>query len=210
MSVLQQLLMAYGAGAGGGGTFSIVGVSTSSSASSVSVPAGAAAGDMLILCFTNGTTASFTMPGAFTTIFNSGTNCGAIGWRTMQAGDTSFALGVTAYVTLIAVRRSSGTPAIDQTSASSILTAGGTYTTPTITPSVADTASIMLFVCGQSAFTGAPGFTQLIAYNVNGAESCGMAASWTSNATTAPFAGTTAVGTAGASHNGVAVHIVIK
>jgi hypothetical protein len=210
MSAVQQLLMAYGAAAGGGSSFSIAGVSTNSSTTTISVPAGAAAGDLLVLLYTNGSSASFTMVSGFTAISTGGTGCGAIGYRTMVAGDTSFTLPGTEYATLIAVHRSSGTPAIDQSSLSSFYTVNSTFTTPTLTPSVADTLSLMLFVSGQGAFTGAPGYTQLITYNVSGVGSCGMAASWTALSTTAAFAGTTATGVATTSHDGVACHIIVK
>jgi hypothetical protein len=209
MNVHQQLLMAYGGGAASS-SFSISGVTTSSSTTSLAVPAGAAAGDLLIIMYTNGSASSFSMISGFTAIQTGGTGVGAIGYRTMQSGDTSFSLGGTMYGTLIAVRRSSGTPAIDQSSLSSYYTVNSTYTTPTLTPSVGDTLSLMLFICGQSAFTGAPGYTQLITYNVSGAGTCGMAASWTTLSTTSAFSGTTANGTATTSHNGVACHIIVK
>jgi hypothetical protein len=196
-------------GGGGSPVYSIVGVSTNPSTGSISVPAGSAAGDLLILCYTNGGTGvTFTTHASFTTVFNAGTATGVVCWRSMQAGDTSFSLP-SMYITLIAVRKSTGSAAID-TSNSTIYTANGTQTTPTLTPSVSNSLSLMLFLSGQGVYTSAPSYTNLITYNVSGINVCGMAASWTTLSTASAFAGTTAGGVAGASHNAVACQIIVK
>lgn len=214
MGTIQQMLLAEGSSGGGGGgsSFSIVGVSFDLNNTTISIPVGAAAGDMLILSYTNGNNSGLTMHSSFTGITSGGTGVGCVGWRTMVGGDTSFTFGAAMFSMLAVVRRTSGTPAIDSSVVSSYYTSNGTFTTPNITPSVADTLAINLFLSGQSFFTAAPTppYTPLMSYNHNGVGVSGMAATWTALSTTSTFTGSSINGSAAAAHGAVACQVVIK
>jgi hypothetical protein len=190
--------------------FFITGTTTGSAITTISVPAGAVAGDMLILAVTNGTTSTKTLPAGFTAI-DTGNVYGAYGYRVMQIGDTSFALGTTMYATLVAVRKNAGGPTYDATgSTKATYTVGTTFTTPSGTPAAAPAAAFMIFMSASAAMTSAPAYTNLIPYNVSGTGACGMAISWALLTTTSAFAGTSANGNSAVTFPAVAAMVMIE
>jgi hypothetical protein len=188
------------------------GVSTNTSASTISVPSGAAAGDMLVLSITNGGGTAGAMPTGFTSVYNGGASgsYGGVGYRVMQAGDSSFSLASTDYVTMVALRRSTGVPTLDQNTINTY-TAGGTLANASATPSTATDAALMIFLSSDNVMSNpAPGFTNLITYNLTGAGTSGMAISWTQLASASAFTGTTCGGSANSSFPAAAILLLFK
>lgn len=178
---------------GGGGslqTFTITGIFTNASTSSVTVLSGAAVGDLLILCVTNGSNTTKSLPSEFTSLYADVS--GAIGYRVMRAGDSTWTLSASNYATLFSIRGSAQTPVIDVSSHLTSSTSGSIPGTP-VTPTSSSDAAIMIFLSSYGATSGTPSFTTIVGTGVSGPSSCGMAIEWTQLTSTAAFSGDSAI-----------------
>jgi hypothetical protein len=194
-----------------GNSFSVPGVSTGTNLTTISVPSGAAAGDMLLLYISSGLSNSTTAPSGFTQLFldtGGGIRYG-IHYRVMQAGDTSWTLsGV--YATLVALHSTGGTPVADG-AANTQQTTGGTWSSPSLTPTTGSDAALMSFLSSDGANRApAPGYTALITYNLSGPGGSGMSISFTQLASSSAFAGTTCGAVASTGFLGSAAMLLFK
>ena len=187
----------------------IAGVYTDILSNTASVPSGTKVGDLLVLVATAGSLDVMTVPTGFTSVY-SGVS-GAIGTRVMQAGDNRFTLPRSSYVTVVAVRRSIGSPSIDAVSAAADYTTNQTFQTPTVTPTEPGDLALMIFMSASTAMKApAPGYTNLITYNRSGVGGAGMAVASTLVADSQPFAGTSCGGGATTGYPATALTILLK
>lgn len=187
----------------------VSGVYSNTFTSTASVPSGAEVGDLLILTVTAGSIAEKTVPVGFTSVY-AGVS-GAIGVRTMQVGDKNFSLGFSGYVTVVAVRRATGSPTIDAVSSPAEYTTNQTFQTQTATPTEPGDLAVMIFMSASNAMKAPqPGYNNLITYNRSGAGGCGMAVSYTMLETSAAFAGTSCGGSAASIFPATALTILLK
>lgn len=164
---------------------------------------------MLLLSITNGTPGAKTLPAGFTTLYSG--VAGAIGYRVMQPEDTSFTLYTDLYATMVSIRGSAASPSVDAVSSAALTTSSGAIATPTVMPTRDGDIAFMIFTSSYRFFVSpAPGYTNLITYNLNGPSGCGMALAWTQLAAAATFSGTSTGAQAEPLYPAVAMTVLLK
>jgi hypothetical protein len=205
---VEFALASWGVSNAGSAPLVYVGTNYSTGASSISVPTGSKAGDMLLLVNTNGGPTA-TVPSGFTTI--SATAAGCISYRIMQAGDSSFTLNESDFVSLTAISCADGV-SIDASGVGPVETVSGTYSSPQLSASTpSDFAFMAFFESYQALTTPSPGFTVPFSWDQNGTGGCGLALAYTTLSASGIFSGTSC-GFAGltSSYPGQAAMVLLK
>ena len=171
----------------------ISGVSSNINAASIDIPTGANIGDLLILAMTNGNNnvAGQGIPTGFTTIYSG--EYGSVSYKTMIDGDTNFATSNSTnyFYTLVSINSMTGSASIENNTINPYTGGSVTtiYNTP-ITPLTLNDLAIMIFMTSSQLLNSpAPSFNNLIPYNQNGVNGCGLAVSSTYPDTLDSFSG---------------------
>lgn len=192
----------------------VVNTTTVPSGTTIAVPAEAVAGDLLVLCCTNGSNPGAFIPAAvtgFTMVVNE--QYGTVATRVMQSGDTSFTLPATYYAVMTALRSAGGqTPTVERVLKSTPYTANSTFATGSGTVSANNSLALLGFFSRRGAFTGAPSpaNTYLVPATVVGPGSSGMAVGAADVVSSGTFAGASFAGSADSNYPGGAVALILN